>query len=71
MMDKVELCQRIWDLLEREGVIRFPGAQGRIPNFDSAEEAARRLADLPVWWAARAIKCNPDRPQKPVRLRAL
>jgi 5-formyltetrahydrofolate cyclo-ligase len=71
MMDKAELCQQIWDLLEREGVARFPGAQGRIPNFDGAEEAARRLAGLPIWRAARAIKCNPDSPQKPVRLRAL
>jgi len=71
MMDKAELCQWIWDLLEREGVARFPGAQGRIPNFHGAEEAARRLAGLPVWRAARAIKCNPDSPQKPVRLRAL
>jgi 5-formyltetrahydrofolate cyclo-ligase len=71
MMDKAELRQWIWDLLEREGVARFPGAQGRIPNFDGAEEAARRLASLPLWRAARAIKCNPDSPQKPVRLRAL
>lgn len=71
MMDKAELRQWMWDLLEREGVVRFPGAQGRIPNFDGAEEAARRLASLPVWRAARAIKCNPDSPQKPVRLRAL
>jgi len=71
MMDKAELRRWMWDLLEREGVVRFPGAQGRIPNFDGAEEAARRLASLPVWRAARAIKCNPDSPQKPVRLRAL
>ncbi|NIO71205.1 MAG: 5-formyltetrahydrofolate cyclo-ligase [Anaerolineae bacterium] len=70
-MDKAEIRQWIWDLLEKEGVVRFPGAQGRIPNFDGAEEAARRLAGLPIWRAARAIKCNPDSPQKPVRLRAL
>ena len=71
MMDKAEIRQWIWDLLESEGVVRFPGAQGRIPNFDGAEEAARRLAGLPLWQATRAIKCNPDSPQKPVRLRAL
>lgn len=70
-MDKAELRWWIWDLLEREGVARFPGAQGRIPNFDGAEEAARRLGGLPLWRAARAIKCNPDSPQKPVRLQAL
>lgn len=71
MMDKMELCQRIWDLLEREGVAWLPGAQGRIPNFDGAEEAAQRLASLPIWQAAQTIKCNPDSPQKPVRLQAL
>jgi 5-formyltetrahydrofolate cyclo-ligase len=69
VMDKPEL-RWVWDLLEGEGVARFPGAQGRIPNFD-AGETARRLASLPVWRAARAIKCNPDSSQKPVRLRAL
>lgn len=71
MMDKAELRRWMWDLLEGEDVVRFPGAQGRIPNFDGAEEAARRLAGLPVWRAAKAIKCNPDSPQRPVRLRAL
>jgi 5-formyltetrahydrofolate cyclo-ligase len=71
VMDKPELRRWVWGLLEGEGVVRFPGAQGRIPNFDGAGEAARRLASLPVWRAARAIKCNPDSPQKPVRLRAL
>jgi 5-formyltetrahydrofolate cyclo-ligase len=71
MMDKADLRQWMWDLLEKEDVVRFPGAQGRIPNFHGAEEAAGRLAGLPVWRAARAIKCNPDSPQKPVRLRAL
>ena len=71
MMDKAGLRQWMWDLLEREDVVRFPGAQGRIPNFHGAEEAAQRMAGLPLWRAVRAIKCNPDSPQKPVRLRAL
>src|SRR5438309_11234609 len=43
----------------------------RIPNFAGAEEAARRLTDLPEWQAARRIKCNPDAPQRSVRLAAL
>jgi 5-formyltetrahydrofolate cyclo-ligase len=71
VIDKPELRRWVWDLLEGEGVVRFPGAQGRIPNFDGAEEAARRLAGLPIWRVARAIKCNPDSPQRPVRLQAL
>jgi 5-formyltetrahydrofolate cyclo-ligase len=43
----------------------------RIPNFAGAEEAARRLTELPEWQAARRIKCNPDAPQRAVRLAAL
>jgi 5-formyltetrahydrofolate cyclo-ligase len=68
---KQEVRDRIWELLARRGAARFPGARGRIPNFTGAEAAARRLAELPEWKRARAIKCNPDLPQLPVRLLAL
>src|SRR5690348_6585883 len=34
---KQEVRERVWDLLQREGVARFPGARGRIPNFRGAE----------------------------------
>jgi 5-formyltetrahydrofolate cyclo-ligase len=63
--------ERVWAALEREGVGRFPGAQGRIPNFRGAEAAAERLASLPAWTRARVVKANPDSPQLPVRKRAL
>jgi 5-formyltetrahydrofolate cyclo-ligase len=63
--------ERVWATLEREGVARFPGAQGRIPNFRGAEAAAARLAGLPGWRRARVVKANPDSPQLPVRRRAL
>jgi 5-formyltetrahydrofolate cyclo-ligase len=43
----------------------------RIPNFAGAELAARRLTELPEWQVARRIKCNPDAPQRAVRLAAL
>jgi 5-formyltetrahydrofolate cyclo-ligase len=43
----------------------------RIPNFAGAEVAAQRLTELPEWKAARRIKCNPDAPQRAVRLAAL
>ena len=43
----------------------------RIPNFAGAEAAARLLTELPEWRAARRIKCNPDAPQRAVRLAAL
>jgi 5-formyltetrahydrofolate cyclo-ligase len=58
-------------VLEQERAARFPGAQGRIPNFVGAEQAARRLAESPEWRKARVLKCNPDAPQLPVRRRAL
>jgi 5-formyltetrahydrofolate cyclo-ligase len=66
--DKAELRQQMWDRLEQADVVRFPGAHGRIPNFAGAQEAAQRLAALPIWrQAAQTIKCNPDSPQRPVR----
>jgi 5-formyltetrahydrofolate cyclo-ligase len=61
----------VWRLLEREQAARFPGARGRIPNFNGAEAAAARLAELPEWRAARVVKANPDAPQLPVRRQAL
>jgi 5-formyltetrahydrofolate cyclo-ligase len=52
-------------------VARFPGAEGRIPNFAGAEAAAERLRGTPAWQAARTLKANPDAAQLPVRQRAL
>ncbi|HKC60047.1 MAG TPA: 5-formyltetrahydrofolate cyclo-ligase [Myxococcales bacterium] len=69
--DKQRIRERIWDLLEERGVAAFPGARGRIPNFVGASAAADRLAATGEWRAARALKCNPDAPQRYVRLRAL
>jgi 5-formyltetrahydrofolate cyclo-ligase len=68
---KQAVRERIWSRLEREGVARFPGARGRIPNFAGAETAAERLSGLPEWTEARVLKANPDAPQLPVRARAL
>jgi 5-formyltetrahydrofolate cyclo-ligase len=68
---KQAVRERVWTLLERERVARFPGAKGRIPNFAGAPAAAARLASLPQWRAARVVKANPDAPQLPVRARAL
>jgi len=64
---KQEVRERVWDLLQREGAARFPGARGRIPNFRGAERAADRLAELPEWGNAQVVKSNPDSPQLPVR----
>ena len=70
-MSKQAVRERVWKLMERPGVGRFPGARGRIPNFVGAERAAELLAELDEWKAASVVKANPDAPQLPVRARAL
>ena len=68
---KAELRQEVWSALRAAKVARFPGAEGRIPNFSGAEAAAGRLRDLAAWQAAGTLKANPDSAQLPVRQRAL
>ena len=68
---KAELRARVWSALREAKVARFPGAEGRIPNFVGAEAAAERLRATDEWRAARTVKANPDSPQWPVRQRAL
>jgi 5-formyltetrahydrofolate cyclo-ligase len=68
---KAALREEIWEAMRAAGVARFPGAEGRIPNFTGAEAAAERLRGLAQWQAARTVKANPDSPQLPVRQRAL
>jgi len=60
----------VWRLLVEAGVAVGPSFD-RIPNFVGADMAAKRLSDLDAWKRARTVKCNPDPPQIPVRLRAL
>jgi 5-formyltetrahydrofolate cyclo-ligase len=62
--------ERIWRALEETGVAVGP-AVANIPNFVGADMAAWRLARTPEWARARTVKCNPDPPQIPLRLRAL
>lgn len=62
----------VWEGLQSEGAARFPyPPHGRIPNFDGAERAAERLLDHPRLHRLRAIKANPDAPQRPLREGAL
>lgn len=68
---KQAIRRRVWDELQAAGVVGFPGAQGRIPNFTGAAHAARRLAGRDEWHRASAVKANPDMPQLPVRAQAL
>src|SRR5437763_3796879 len=69
--EKQQVREWVWQELRRVGAARFPGAEGRIPNFIGAEAAARGLAALDEWRAADVVKSNPDSPQLPVRTAAL
>ena len=71
MRTKDEVRQDVWRSMDREGVSRFPGADGRIPNFAGAKAAAERLAKHPAWVEAETIKANPDSPQTHARRLAL
>lgn len=68
---KQAVRERVWRALREHKAARFPGAEGRIPNFVGAEAAARRLAELEAWQRAGVLKSNPDLPQLPVRAAAL
>ena len=68
---KGSLREEVWAALRSAGVARFPGAEGRIPNFTGAEAAAELLRGTDAWAAAKTLKANPDSPQWPVRQRAL
>ena len=68
---KAALRDEVWSAMRRAGAARFPGAEGRIPNFVGAEAAADRLRATGQWRKAATVKANPDSPQLPVRMRAL
>lgn len=64
--------QFVWDRLSEAGQAREPlPPHGRIPNFAGARTAAVRLFEVEPWRSARALKVNPDAPQRAVRLAAL
>ena len=67
---KDQLRAAVWDQLKARGAA-VGEPVGHIPRFVGTEQAAARLAVLPVWQQARVIKCNPDTAQEPVRRRAL
>lgn len=71
MRSKDAVRRSVWKAMDRDGVSRFPGAQGRIPNFANARAAAERLAKHPAWRRAKTLKANPDAPQTHARRLAL
>jgi 5-formyltetrahydrofolate cyclo-ligase len=68
---KAALRRGVWSAMKAAQAVRFPGAEGRIPNFVGAERAAERLGATEAWADAETVKANPDSPQLPVRQRAL
>lgn len=71
MRTKDQIRRDVWTAMDREGVSRFPGAEGRIPNFAGAKLAAEKLAGHRLWKRSRVIKVNPDSPQTHARRIAL
>src|ERR1700722_7690716 len=67
---KAVIRERVWSGLAEPQVNVGP-AFDRIPNFVGADVAAKRLSELDEWRRARVVKCNPDPPRIPIRLRAL
>ncbi|MDI6806945.1 MAG: 5-formyltetrahydrofolate cyclo-ligase [Candidatus Aenigmarchaeota archaeon] len=64
---KQQLREEIWRKMEELGIVRFPGAYGRIPNFVGAEKAAESVRGLREWKRAKVIVANPDFAQKKIR----
>lgn len=48
-----------------------PGAEGHIPSFVGADQAAENLTTLAEWKTAAVVKANPDTAQLSVRILAL
>ncbi|KXA89925.1 hypothetical protein AKJ62_02060 [candidate division MSBL1 archaeon SCGC-AAA259D14] len=47
--EKSEIRHKIWTIMEKKGVARFPRPiKGRIPNFEGAEKAAENLKNFLV-----------------------
>jgi len=70
-MTKEEIRQKVRTRLKLAGAVRFPGLDGRIPNFVGAERAAQLLCELPMWRRAKVIKITFDSPQLTIRRAAL
>lgn len=65
---KEAIRERIWKLLETEGIASFPRpCSGRIPNFVGSNKASERLKGLPEFERAKCIFSAPDYVLKRVR----
>src|SRR5258708_13426861 len=70
-MSKDEIREKVWLRLQEQKVARFPGAEGRIPNFIGAEACAWVICQIQLWKKAKVLKVNPDSPQRAIRQKAL
>jgi len=71
-VEKKKIREMVWNILEEEGVARFPRpVYGRIPNFEGAEKACEKIVNLEEYKRARIVKVSPDSPQYSIRLRCL
>jgi 5-formyltetrahydrofolate cyclo-ligase len=65
---KEDIRRRIWIKMEETHVARFPmPVHSRIPNFEGAETAAKKLSETQVFQRAKTVFCCPDSPQRWVR----
>ncbi len=71
-MSKEEVRLLVYKRLREANVVRPPfPIEHRIPNFEGAEQACKRITQLPEWRRARVVKINPDSPQRAIRYAAL
>lgn len=52
---KIQIRNRIWDLLTHTGVVLFPGAHGRTPLFSGTRKVVHQLRGTDVWERAKRI----------------
>ena len=71
MITKDEIRELVWSAIENAGAAHTENVHDRIPYFRGTSEASLRIFKLEIWQKAQFIKGNPDRPQGPLRQRAL
>jgi 5-formyltetrahydrofolate cyclo-ligase len=70
--EKEKLRKKIWELLEKKRVARFPlPLKDRIPNFEGSEKTAKLAMTLLECKKAKIVFSNPDFAQQKVRELAL
>jgi len=70
-MTKDAIREKVWTRITAAGICRFPGAEGRVPNFVGAQRAAALLAELTIWKRAKVVKVDTSAPLLAVRRNAL